>query len=177
MQSPSLPSLIQILCCSPSSFLCVSPSLGSQSIIPLHWAFGTTMCSLFLGLQRIKKMVGQFSHFVDNFTLVHLNFQEAGFVGERYKKREVVNSCQGQTCSSLDCSSGILFPKSVSYNFDLSVFFPHRCFLSTTHVPGSEERVLVFSEPAIQRDTKRRVDIYKASMRSYSRSWEEVRFV
>lgn len=31
-------------------------------------------------------------------------------------------------------------------------------------MPGSEERVLVFSEPAIQRDTKRCRDIYKASM-------------
>ena len=65
MQSPSLPSLTQILGCSPSPFPCVSPSLGSLSIIPLHWALGTIVCALFLGLQRIKKMVGQFSHFVD----------------------------------------------------------------------------------------------------------------
>ena len=64
----------------------------------------------------------------------------------------------------LTVPSGILFPKTVSYNFDLSGFFPHRCFLSTAHVPGSEERVLVFNEPAIQRDAKRCRDIYKASM-------------
>lgn len=128
MQSPSLPSLIQILCCSPSSFLCVSPSLGSLSIIPLHWAFGTTMCSLFLGLQRIKKMVGKFSHFVDNFTLVHINFQEAGFVGEKYKKREVVNSCQGQTCSSLDCSLWHPLPKECLLQLWLVSFFSAQMF-------------------------------------------------
>ena len=165
MQSLSLPSLIQILCCSPSSFLCVSPSLGSLSIIPLHWAFGTTMCTLFLELQRIKKMVGQFSYFVDILLCYTYIFRRQVLWGKDTRSERLLIVAKVKPASLLTVPSGILFPKSVSYNFDLSLFFPHRCFLSTTHVPGSEERVLVFNEPAIQRDTKRCIDIYKASMR------------
>lgn len=42
-------------------------------------------------------------------------------------------------------------------------------------MPGSEERALVFNEPAIQRDTKRGTDIYKVSMREASQEAEERR--
>ena len=40
-------------------------------------------------------------------------------------------------------------------------------------MPGSEERVLVFNEPAIQRDTKRCIDIYKVSKKETIQEAEE----
>ena len=69
----------------------------------------------------------------------------------------------------LTVHSAIRFPKSVSYDFDLSVFFS-KCLLRTSHGQGNEERDLVFKEPTIQRDTKS----YIAMFIKHHRSLEKV---
>lgn len=113
------------------------------------------MCTL-SGVAEDKEMAGQFSHFVDIFTPVTLHiFRRQVLQGKDTRSERLLIVAKVKPAALLTVPSGILFPKTVSYRFDLSGFFPHRCFLSTAHVPGSEERVLVFSEPVIQRDTKR----------------------
>lgn len=96
-------------------------------------------------------MAGQFSHFVDIFTLLHSHFQEAGFAGERYKGERLLIVAKVKPLQLCELfHSGILFPKDCLLQLLTCQVFPHRCFLSTAHVPGSEERVLVFSEPVIR---------------------------
>lgn len=107
------------------------------------------------------------------FYSVTLTFSRSRFFGGKDTRSErLLIVAKVQPAALLTVPSGILFPKTVSYNLNLSVF-SHGDFLSTAHVPGSEERVLVFNEPAIQRDTKRCIDICKVRMREAIQEAEE----
>lgn len=87
--------------------------------------------------------------------MLHLHFQEAGFGGKDTRSKRLLVP-KVKPPALLTVHSGVRFPRSVSYNFDLSVLLS-KCLLRTSHVQGNEERDLGFNEPTIQRGTHRRV--------------------
>ena len=87
------------------------------------------MCMYTLpGVAEDKENVGQFSYFVDILLCYTYIFRRQVLWGKDTRTERLLIVAKVKPASLLTVPSGILFPKSVSYNFDLSLFFPAQMF-------------------------------------------------